>query len=93
VFVNQVVTIIGEFEQRAMDMVCKRSTAAAQNRRSLIDSTSRRGQICYTPAFAFDSARAPWVSWLASINDLILIDVEQLTIEHSRISLSAGAMP
>ena len=61
---------------------------------SLIDSTSRRGQICYTPAFAFDSARAPWKSWLASINDLrILIDVEQLTIEHSRISLSAEAMP
>jgi hypothetical protein len=46
------------------------------------------------PAFAFDSVRAPWESWLASINDLrILIDVEQLTIEHSRISLSAEAMP
>jgi hypothetical protein len=30
----------------------------------------------------------------ASINNLrILIDVEQLTIEHSRISLSAEAMP
>ncbi|KAN0072779.1 ankyrin repeat domain containing protein [Elaphomyces granulatus] len=47
-----------------------------------------------SPWLTSDSARAPWESWLASINDLrTLIDVEQLAIEHSRISQSAEAMP
>ena len=56
---------------------------------------SRRGKTTRQHSHSIQRMLPGRLGWpAASINNLrILMDVEQLTIEHSRISLSAEAMP